>query len=409
MTSRLLKKRPITLPSAVAANQVNSHARHLWVVGAITIGLLLVSFSAFADEPVRYVTAKATTIDGDAEPRRIAPMAAPIDEAFAKREANNSSKLQWRPSRRVKSTAAKSSAAGHTRLIAHEEMKPEPVAAAPQLISANELPSPARLVQADSVDDPLNSDPFEDPFGDNSRDPQPRPIEELESDLPERERFTPLEDDPAPPMEDTPSPALDEPTSADPSEQPEPFDDPFGNDPESAEPRPMREPRPLPQVDNNDSAAMQTDCHNSAEDLNRALAAIDIGIRQKGVEGKDYPLACTLDHGEFEGRHWSCMNFTWTASGLCHKPLYFEQVNLERYGHSVGPIGQPVLSAAHFFLTVPVLPYKMGVHPPNECIYALGYYRPGDCAPYFIPPIPISARGALFQAGAIVGVVAALP
>ena len=52
-------------------------------------------------------------------------------------------------------------------------------------------------------------------------------------------------------------------------------------------------------------------------------------------------------------------------------------------------------------------PYCMGVTPPCECIYVLGHYRPGSCAPRYIEPVPISWRGALFQAGAVVA--AALP
>jgi hypothetical protein len=51
----------------------------------------------------------------------------------------------------------------------------------------------------------------------------------------------------------------------------------------------------------------------------------------------------------------------------------------------------------------------MGVEPPTECVYALGHYRPGSCAPYMCDPIPISYRGALFQAGAVVGAAAVLP
>ena len=51
----------------------------------------------------------------------------------------------------------------------------------------------------------------------------------------------------------------------------------------------------------------------------------------------------------------------------------------------------------------------MGLEPPNECIYTLGYYRPGDCAPYMIDPLPLSVRGALFEAGAWVGGVAIFP
>ena len=50
-----------------------------------------------------------------------------------------------------------------------------------------------------------------------------------------------------------------------------------------------------------------------------------------------------------------------------------------------------------------LLPYQIGLNPPNECIYTLGYYRPGDCAPYLIDPVPLSLRGALFEAGALTG------
>ena len=76
----------------------------------------------------------------------------------------------------------------------------------------------------------------------------------------------------------------------------------------------------------------------------------------------------------------------WKASALCHKPLYFEDEALERYGHSWGPCLDPLVSGAHFFCKLPVLPYCMGVHPPNECMYALGHYRPGNCAPYMMRP-----------------------
>jgi len=108
-------------------------------------------------------------------------------------------------------------------------------------------------------------------------------------------------------------------------------------------------------------------------------------------------------------RGWAPLTFTWKASALCHKPAYFEQVHLERYGHSLGPYLQPIVSGAHFFLTVPTLPYKMGLYPPNECLYTLGYYRPGSCAPYMLDPFPISLRAALYQAGAVTGAVFVLP
>lgn len=121
------------------------------------------------------------------------------------------------------------------------------------------------------------------------------------------------------------------------------------------------------------------------------------------------PSECQLPNIAFQPRQWLPMTMTWKASALCHKPLYFEEVGLERYGHTTGPFAQPVISTAHFFVNIAVLPYKMGIHPPNECQYALGYYRPGNCAPWIIPPVPLSLRGAIYQAGAIGAGIWAIP
>lgn len=115
------------------------------------------------------------------------------------------------------------------------------------------------------------------------------------------------------------------------------------------------------------------------------------------------PQECLIEQTAYVPRNWTATTVTWKASNLCHKPLYFEEVNLERYGHTAGPIFQPVVSSAHFFVNIAVLPYKMGVHAPNECQYTLGYYRPGDCAPWIVPPVPISLRGGLYQAAAVTG------
>jgi hypothetical protein len=99
----------------------------------------------------------------------------------------------------------------------------------------------------------------------------------------------------------------------------------------------------------------------------------------------------------------------WKASALCHKPLYFEQESLERYGHTTGPVSEPFVAGAHFFVNIAALPYWMGINPPNECQYALGHYRPGSCAPWMIDPIPLSARGALYEAGAVTGAILLFP
>lgn len=121
------------------------------------------------------------------------------------------------------------------------------------------------------------------------------------------------------------------------------------------------------------------------------------------------PTECTLGDDQFAFRQWEPVTFAWKASALCHKPMYFEEVQLERYGHTTGPFFQPVLSGAHFFLNVAVMPYKMGINPPNECQYALGYYRPGSCSPWLLPPAPLSVRGGLMEAGAITGLILLFP
>jgi hypothetical protein len=121
------------------------------------------------------------------------------------------------------------------------------------------------------------------------------------------------------------------------------------------------------------------------------------------------PKDCPLVGQPYESRAWCQTCFTWKASCLCHKPLYFEQVQLERYGHYCGPIVEPIVAMGKFFLDVPLLPYYMGIDPPNQCMYSLGYYRPGSCSPYMLDPFPLSVRGALVEGGAVTGAFFLLP
>lgn len=134
----------------------------------------------------------------------------------------------------------------------------------------------------------------------------------------------------------------------------------------------------------------------------------DVDVTYVG-ESWNIPERCGTGYDPLRGRNFVPATVQWTASGLCHKPLYFEQVQLERYGHETGPVLQPLISTAHFFGNIAVLPYKMGIHPPNECQYALGYFRPGNCAPYMVQPIPWSLRGAAVQAAVVTGGAALIP
>jgi hypothetical protein len=106
---------------------------------------------------------------------------------------------------------------------------------------------------------------------------------------------------------------------------------------------------------------------------------------------------------------WAETDFRWSATCLCHRPLYFEEVNVERYGYTVSPVLQPFISGAHFFATIPVLPYKMTTHPPRECIYTLGYYRAGDCVPRRWHHEPWSPAAAAVEGGVVTGLIFAIP
>jgi hypothetical protein len=115
-----------------------------------------------------------------------------------------------------------------------------------------------------------------------------------------------------------------------------------------------------------------------------------------------------IAHAGNVGRDWGITDYRWEASMLCHGPILFEQLNAERYGITYGCL-QPAVSAAHFFVTVPALPYKVWAQGHDHCQYALGYYRPGSYAePQYYRP-RISADAGLFQAGVIVGLIYILP
>jgi hypothetical protein len=131
--------------------------------------------------------------------------------------------------------------------------------------------------------------------------------------------------------------------------------------------------------------AMLTPCRAAAE---KPLAELGIGIEPPAGQFPTNHAAMCWDSvnsqtGPAAGlRCWSGFNYHWDATCLCHRPLYFEEINLERYGYGCGWCLQPAASAAHFFGTVPALPYLAAVDCPHECIYTLGHYRPGSCPPW---------------------------
>jgi hypothetical protein len=106
---------------------------------------------------------------------------------------------------------------------------------------------------------------------------------------------------------------------------------------------------------------------------------------------------------------WQGDVYCWTAPGFFHNPLYFEQVNLERYGQGTYSHLQTAASGAHFFATIPILPYKIGGQEWCERVHTLGHRRPGNCNPHQVHYHPFSWKGVTYQAAATAGIVFIVP
>jgi hypothetical protein len=98
---------------------------------------------------------------------------------------------------------------------------------------------------------------------------------------------------------------------------------------------------------------------------------------------------------------------TWRSPDMVHRPLYFEDANLERYGNNTGRY-QPFRSGVHFFSNVMLLPYQIGATSPKTCDYSMGHLRPGDCVPAYKEHFTRNRNGFLHQAAAAAVVFGAL-
>jgi hypothetical protein len=147
----------------------------------------------------------------------------------------------------------------------------------------------------------------------------------------------------------------------------------------------------------------------------KPLTALGIAIASAPGKLPDDPAtACWEQLNQSVGplaaaRCWPMHVFNWDATCLCHRPLYFEQINLERHGYGCCETLQPLASAAHFFATIPALPYCMAVECPCECVYTLGHYRPGSCPPWRCHWPPCSPLAAAAEGGVWTGMIFLIP
>ena len=102
----------------------------------------------------------------------------------------------------------------------------------------------------------------------------------------------------------------------------------------------------------------------------------------------------------YANRQWAMLDFHWQPSELVFQPPYWDDVPLERYGQTISPHWQPIISGGKFFLTFPIIPYKIGIDRTHDHISTLGYYRPGSTAPCVRQRLPWEWDAALFEAGA---------
>ncbi len=119
---------------------------------------------------------------------------------------------------------------------------------------------------------------------------------------------------------------------------------------------------------------------------------------------KEPPIRHRVGHS----RSWSVSAYEWRPTEFCHGPLYFEEINLERYGNEFCFI-QPVISSVQFFGTLPLLPYKTAAESPTSCIYDLGHFRPGNLIPYRYHRIGWDFWAAAYQGGVVTGLMFAIP
>jgi len=417
MTSTLRRKRRITVRSTPPATAPNASDRHATDIG-LDVKHLGPSRSSNSRKWAALPTLVAIACGAivSAWSQQATAERAVVEQATYS-TGQNGGKLQWLPHRPGKNYSGRTVARTVERpaTVARSEVGREDpfahrggkIGSLAQLrndrrtLSREPSPEPATTDSryADPLTQPSTSRPNTlPPLGDLQAEPTPEPPAED----PLQRRGEPSFEDPLqrsgePSFEETPGqepPLVEEPIIEDPRDR-QPVDPSYATpDDITLDPEQSRDRREI----------IDIDCP-SPDDLD----PIDKLTTDISITPGPEPKECTLGEKIFEPRTWAPSVFTWKASGLCHKPLYFEDVHLERYGHSHGPLLQPIISGGRFFLTIPALPYLMGVEPPAECLYTLGYYRPGDCAPYMLDPIPLSVRGALFQAGAVTGMVAIVP
>ncbi len=103
------------------------------------------------------------------------------------------------------------------------------------------------------------------------------------------------------------------------------------------------------------------------------------------------------------------MLLQWQPTNLWYHPLYFEDPALERSGHTYSPLVQSLVSTGRFVGQAATMPYHAALRPMHSREYPLGWYRPGECAPYLTHRPAWNDEAAVHQALMVVGLVFLIP
>jgi hypothetical protein len=121
-----------------------------------------------------------------------------------------------------------------------------------------------------------------------------------------------------------------------------------------------------------------------------------------------YPDEPILTRDKYYGRSWQARTLFVEPNYLCYKRLEFEQINFERYGWDLGPVGT-ILSPLAFYADLATLPYHAFTDPFRCCECNAGYCLPGDSVPLLLYPPQLSTSGTVAETASILAVLAIFP
>jgi hypothetical protein len=128
------------------------------------------------------------------------------------------------------------------------------------------------------------------------------------------------------------------------------------------------------------------------------------------MERVTFPDEPILSRDTYYGRGaaWPHTTMLVAPSYVCYGNLYFQQLNMERYGWDLG-ILSPLFSAADFYFDVITLPYHVATAPWRCYESSAGYCLPGDPVPLLLYPPELSVTGTIGESAALLAVLAIFP